>query len=152
MRSTVAKVALVAVFIISSVAFVAAPARADGGSPFIPGDSRINPLTGDRVAVYCNASSIDVLGLDMDNNGFYLTTFSLAELQGKKPTTHTTANGKVTLTLDQPAQTHMGFMTLDQAAPSLIVDQGAMYHVTWVGGPDNADGSLPFVKSFSCTY
>ena len=152
MRTTVAKVALVAVFILASAAFVAAPARADGGSPFQPGDNRINPLTGDRVAVYCNASSVDVLGLDTDNNGTFLTTFSNAELTGSKPVTHKTALGTVTLKMDQTAQTHVGFSTFDQTVPSLIVDQGAQYHVTWMGGPDNADGSAAFVKSFSCTY
>ncbi len=152
MRTTVAKVVLVAVFIVASVAFVAAPARADGGSPFQPGDNRINPLTGDKLAVYCNPSTVDVLGLNQDNNGFFLTTFSMAELSSAKPTTHKTANGNVTLTLDQAPTSHIGFQNFDQTTPTLIWDTSAAYHITWTGGSFGADGSQPFVKTFACAY
>lgn len=127
--------------------------KADGGgSPFSPGDGRVNPLAGDRVAVYCNPGSLDVWGIDTSNNGVRLTTFTLAELLSKIPTTHTSAQGNVTLYMDSPAQTHIGFVTSSDTAPSLIVDQGTQYRAVWTGGNYGADGIGPFFKTFSCTY
>ncbi|MCC7452189.1 MAG: hypothetical protein IT324_32615 [Anaerolineae bacterium] len=127
-------------------------AKADGGgSPFSTGDSRVNPLAGDRVAVYCNANNIDVWGIDTSNNGVYLTTFTLAELK-QKATTHTSPNGTVTLNMDSAAQTHMGYITSSDTSTSLIVDQGTQYRAVWTGGNYGADGNGVFFKTFSCTY
>ncbi len=152
MRSKVVKLAFVAVFLVASVALASAPALADGGSPFTPGDSRINPLTGDRLAVYCNATTVDVLGLDGNNNGFFLTTFSLADLTAKVAISHTSANGTVTIHRDASPVSHYGFASTVDTEPSLIIDTGTQYHINWTGGPFGANGSLPFTKSFSCTY
>ncbi len=153
MRTKVTKLALVAVFLLASVALVSAPALADGGNPFNPGDGRVNPLTGDRIAVYANPTSMDVLGIDGDNNGFYLTTFSWAELTSMTPAVHKTANGTVTLKLLQAPQTHVAPVTIDGiTSNNLFFDQNAMYTVTWTGGPDGADGSLPFTKTFGWGY
>ncbi len=153
MRSNVVKVALVAVFVVASVALVKAPALADGGNVFFPGDGRVNPLTGDRLAVYCNPTSIDVLGIDGDNNGFYLTTFSTAEITSSKMATHTTPFGTVTLQLLQAPQTHIAPITVnDVTTDQLVFDQNAMYRITWTGGPYGANGSLPYIKTFGWGY
>lgn len=100
MRTTVIKVAFLAVLIIASAALVAVPARADGGNPFQPTDNRVNPMTGDRLAVYCNADRIDVLGIDNSANGFSLASFPIAQFNGGAVTSRSTQNGNVTLMLD----------------------------------------------------
>lgn len=151
MRSVMTKLFLFTVLIGSLVAS-AATARADSGSPFNPGDGRINPMTGDKVAVYCNASSVAVWGIDGDGNGFPLTTFSLAELTGTMPVVHKTTTGTVSLKLDSPAITHVGYQNYTDTTTSLIVDTGAQYHITWLDSTYGADGSAPFLKTFSCTY
>src|SRR5690349_16991443 len=110
MRSILGKVGfcLLALAAVTTLLTSGMVVKADGGgSPFSPGDGRVNPLAGDRVAVYCNPSSIDVWGVDNENNGVRLATFSLAELS-QKATTHTSANGTVTLDMDNAAVTHMG--------------------------------------------
>ncbi len=150
MRTSIVKFALVAMLFIG-LAGIAMPALADGGAPFNPGDGRINPMTGDRLAVYCNASDVSVWGLDSENEGFGLTDFTLNELQSMKPVVHTTAAGKVTLTLDAAAVQHWGYNLPTDTTLSLITDTGAQYHITWIG-KYGADGSAPYVKTFSCTY
>jgi len=128
------------------------PALADGGSPFNPGDKRIDPLTGDRVAVYCNDASVDVWGIDYNLQGSYLTTFSMDELTSGKSVVHKTDTGSVTLALDSKPVTHMGFSDQNATTAVEVVDTGTQYHITWVSQAFGADGSQPFVKTFSCTY
>lgn len=128
------------------------PALADGGVPFNSTDGRISPLTNDRLAVYCHDTSVDVYGIDTISNGHYLTTFSVAELTSGKTAVHDNALGTVSLYLDALPQTHVGFAILEATTPSIITDVGTQYHITWTGGAWGADGSLPFVKTFSCTY
>jgi len=154
MRSILAKLGfcLLTLVAVTTLLTSGMVAKADGGgSSFSAGDSRVNPLAGDRVAVYCNPSSIGVWGIDTSNNGVYLTTFSLAELK-QQATTHTSANGTVTLYMDSPAQTHMGYITSSDTAQSLIVDRGTQYRAVWTGGNYGADGTGGFFKTFSCTY
>jgi hypothetical protein len=151
MRTSIVKFALVAMLFVGLAGF-AMPALADGGAPFNPGDGRIDPLTGDRLAVYCNVSSVSVWGLDAENQGFGLTSFSLDELQSNKAVTHVTSEGKVTLKMDSAAVQHWGYNLDTDTTLSLITDTGAQYHITWIGGQFGADGSAPYVKTFSCTY
>ncbi len=152
MRTSLVKFALVAILFIGLAGVAAVPAKADGGAPFNPGDGRINPLTGDRLAVYCNTMDVSVWGLDSENEGFGLTDFTLTDLQSKKPVVHSTSEGKVTLTMDAAAVQHWGFMLPSDTTLSLITDTGTQYHITWIGGSFGADGSTSFVKTFSCTY
>ena len=159
MQHKIVKAALVAALVVAAVAFTAAvPARADGGNPFKANDNRVSPLTGDRVAVYCNQNfagqmSIGVLGIDGDANGFNLTTFSQDELTSGTNVTHNTPAGSVTLTLDQAPQATTGFITINNVTTNQeFVTQPDLFHVTWTGGPFGADGSLPFVKHFSFGY
>jgi hypothetical protein len=152
MRTLAVRSMLVAVMAFGVLALIVGPTLADSGSPFNPGDGRINPLTGDRVAVYCNVDTVDVWGISGNEVGSYMTTFTLDELTGKKPVTHTTPEGSVTLKLDSPAQYHWGFTSSVDTLPSWIVDVGAQYEAIWNGAAFGADGSAPFDKSFSCTY
>ncbi len=152
MRKLTLKLMLALVFVAGIAGAALVPAHADGGSPFGPNDNRINPLTGDRLAVYCNSDNVQVLGVDNNSAGFYLTTFNLSELMSSKAAVHSTANGTVSLKMDSPAQTHWGYATDQSTALSLITDVGTQYHITWTGGAYGADGSSSFVKTFSCTY
>lgn len=134
---------LAVVLLFGVLAFVAMPARADGGSPFAPGDKRVSPETGDRLAIYCNDDNIDVWGINALEEGIPLTTFSLAEATSTAPVTHQTPSGAVTLNLVALPQTHWGFASSASTALSLITDVGTQYNVTWANGGQ---------KSFSCTY
>jgi len=150
------RLTLVTVILIGVFALVFAPANADGGgSSFDSKDARLNPIAGDRVAVYCNTNNLVVWGIDNINNGVRLTTFTKDELLATTPVMHTTPEGVVTLYLDSPAQvkwsyTYDAYDKNDKA--TWIVTKGAKYHVVWTGGNYGADGSKPFTKFFSCTY
>ena len=150
MRTTIAKLALVVVFVIALVGVAAAPARADGGNPFQPTDGRVNPTTEDRIAVYCNPATIDVLGLDNDNNGAYLTSFSMAEFTSFAPATHKGWFGTITLNLVQAPVANMGQITVNNITSNTVfISTPASYLITWTGGPYGANGSLPFIKHFN---
>jgi hypothetical protein len=151
MRTSVVRLILVVVVLTGGLALFAAPALADSGAPFNPADGRAGPLTGDRVAIYCNADNVDVWGIDNASAGFHLTTFSLSELTNGNSATHSTPAGTVSLKMDSPAQVHIGYLTPNATTLSVITDVGAVYDVSW-RGVDGADGSAPFDKSFSCTY
>ncbi len=152
MRNLAVRSLLVAVMAFGILALFVGSARADSGGPFNPGDGRINPMTGDRVAIYCNADSVDVWGIDSSETGFYMTTFTLNELEAKSAVTHKTSEGNVTLKLDSPAQYHWGFASNVDTVPSWIVDVGAQYEAIWNSPAFGANGSAPFDKFFSCTY
>ncbi len=152
MRTWVVRLCVVAVLLMGALAAVAVPVRADSGDPFSPGDGRVNPLTGDRLAIYCNNDNLDVWGIDSNEQGFHLTAFSLPELQGTKAVTHLTENGVVTLKLDSPAQTHWANASFDATVQSLFVDVSAVYHVAWTGGSFGANGQGAFYKVVPCTY
>jgi hypothetical protein len=143
MRTRMIRFVLAAVMLFGVLAFVTMPAHADGGAPFAANDKRVSPETGDRLAIYCNDDNIDVWGINALEEGFPLTTFSLAEITSTTPVTHQTPAGAVTLKLVAPPQTHWGYATFDSTALSLITDVGSQYQVTWAGGGQ---------KSFSCTY
>jgi hypothetical protein len=144
-------IVVVAMMVVAAVGLVQ-PALADGGGQFNSTDGRISPTTADRLAVYCHDSSVDVYGIDPLQSGHYLTTYSFAELTSGKNVVHNVSLGEVSLNLDAMPQTHFGFPILEATTPSIITDVGTQYHVTWTGGTWGADGSTPFVKTFSCTY
>jgi hypothetical protein len=152
MRKLMMRLTLAVVVLGGALALAAAPALADGGGLFNPGDGRVAPLTADRVAVYLNPTNVDVWGIDSDGIGFHLTTFSLDELTGQKAAVHTTPDGTVTLKLDTPAQMRWVYLNFDATTPSLVTDVSATYHVSWSGGSYGANGSGAFYKTFSATY
>ncbi len=155
MRRTLNKVgfSLVALIAANILLLSGVVAKADGGgSAFNSGDGRVNPLAGDRVAVYCNPDNLAVWGTDTSSNGVPLTIFTLSELVSTSPVTHSSTEGSVTLYQDRPAQTHVGYTTDSSTSTALLVDQGTQYHVIWAGGNYGADGSAAFSKTFSCTY
>jgi len=152
MRSVIARLVLVAIFVATAGVFTAGVVRADDGSTFNPGDKRVNPLTGDKIAVYCNDNNIDVWGIDALNNGIHLTTFSLEEAKSQSAVTHNTPQGNVTLRFGSPALTSFERTTDTATSLSLVVKQGAQYSIAWAAVPSDASGSGGFVKNFSCTY
>ncbi len=143
-------IAVVALMVVAVVG-LAQPVLADGGGSFSATDGRISPKTADRVAVYCHDTSVDVYGLDPLSNGHYLTTFTTAELTSGQTAVHNVSLGTVSLVLDAMPVTHFGFPIQESTTQSIIADVGTQYHITWVGSY-GADGSTPFVKTFSCTY
>lgn len=152
MRQTMVKVILAVVMVMSSFGLFVSAAKADGGgSPFFPGDGRINPQTGDKLAVYLNNDHVDVWGIDPNEAGFPLTTFTISEMTSGKVITHQTAYGTVTLRMVSQAVWHVGFT--DDSATSLttIVDQGTVYALSWVGA-FGANGTGAYEKTFSATY
>src|SRR5260370_31715541 len=92
-------IAVVAMMVIA-IAGLAQPVLADGGGSFNETDGRISPRTGDRVAVYCHNTSVDVYGLDPLSSGHYLTTFSMDELTSGQTAVHNVSLGTVSLILD----------------------------------------------------
>ena len=152
MRKQLWKVLLfVGIFAVSFGAYSTA-VRADGGSTYEPGDGRINPSTADRIAVYLNDSGAVVWGVDNNDVGFALTSFSAAEFSSGKTISHQTAQGTVTLHFVSPATWHTGYSDYSATSTSTIVDTGAVYTVTWTGGAYGADGSAAFSKTFSATF
>src|SRR5437773_2370270 len=85
------------------------PALADGGTPLVANDGRWGPTTLDRVAVYCRDASVDVLGIDNNSAGAYLTTFNLLELTSGATVVHQSPLGTVTLYTDARLVSHYGF-------------------------------------------
>jgi hypothetical protein len=142
----------VLVLMVAAIAGTARPVLADGGGAWNATDGRISPNYADRVVVYCLDDRLAVWGTDGLSQGHYLTTFSLAELTSGKAAVHDVALGTVRLNLDAMPQTHYGYTVREATAPSLITDVGTLYHIVWTGGAWGADGSAPFVKTFSCTY
>src|SRR5262245_32666606 len=128
-------VVVVMLLLIGAFAGLARPALADGGAPLPSNDGRWWPTTLDRVAVYCHAASVDVLGIDTNSSGVYLTTFNLLELTSGATVVHQSALGTVTLYTDARPVMHSGFAINEATQPSLITDSGTQYHVTWQGGP-----------------
>lgn len=97
-----------------------------------PGDSRIDPRPGDRVAIYCEpGDQIDVWGIDASGKGFRLVTFDADEVASAGPTG---------ITLD----------TGDYGAVSLSIDEKGNSWLAWNGGVFNATGQGDFAKLFRC--
>lgn len=117
----------------------------DGPQPpkwFDPGDNRIDPRPGDRLAVYCNPAdkppAIVVYGI-ADNlpdyqKGFYLATFINADLlkAGQNGITFNLGAGK--------------------GSVSMMQDGNGHFYTAWNGGPYQATGQGIWSKSFSCSF
>jgi hypothetical protein len=108
-----------------------------GGLFYNPGDGRVDPRPGDRLAVYCNTAanppSVDVWGVLNDSSGRRLFTFTFASLvaAGEKGITK-----KV-----EPLGTIF-----------LRVDANNHFLASWTGGPAAATGVKDFAKSFTCDF
>jgi len=101
------------------------------GTPFFnPGDGRVDPRPGDRMAVYCRSAGIAVWGVSDHGQGFYLTTFTTAQIATAKqtPLSVTVTAGQVSLGLDSTGN----------------------FWIAWQGGLYQATGRGDFAKSGSC--
>jgi hypothetical protein len=142
------KIAAIAMLMTSTLG-LAVPVLADVGTRFTPPDGRYNAQTGDRIMVYLNGSKgISVWGLDTSNNGQPLTTFTAAELVSSPVVTHTTAAGKVTVTMLTPVTMKLAYPYYGASYQQWFVNQFATYQVSWTGGW-GADGSAAFIKTFT---
>jgi hypothetical protein len=113
-----------------------------GGAFFAPGDGRVDPRPGDRLAVYCNTTftppSVSVWGI-ADNlpdakKGIFLATFNLPDLL-KAGNRGITKNAGANL-----------------GSVSLADDGQGHFYAAWNGGKYNANGLRDFSKSFTCAF
>lgn len=101
-----------------------------------PGDNRVDPRPGDRLAVWCNQpGKLVVYGIDNNGKGFLLTTFNnMAILTAGSlgVTKNLGANGTV----------------------SVSEDSQGNFWLAWNGGQWNADGqpNHGFAKGISCDF
>jgi hypothetical protein len=104
---------------------------------FNPGDGRVDPRPGDRVAVYCNTSAtpptLDVWGVTNDSIGHRLFTFAYADLLS--------AGSKGILKKVEPL-----------GSVFASTDGNGNFLVKWYGGPAGAIGTKDFAKSFACGF
>ena len=153
MRSVMTKLMLVAAIVFGTGLIAARPVLADGGmGPFNPGDGRYNPEVGDRLAIYLTDTGVIVWGVDNNNNGFFLTSFSAAEFQSGKTVSHLTTEGTVTLYKNASAITETGYSDYSATSLSTIVVQSAQYTISWRGGSFGANGSANFTKTLFVNY
>lgn len=103
---------------------------------FNPGDGRVDPRPGDRLAIYCNQPTgfVDVWGVDDRSKGFPLAAFSVDDLASAD-----LAGLYITV---EP------FGTI-----SLSMDEQGNLWAAWNGGQYNADGQPDhgFAKGFRCS-
>ncbi|MBX3080222.1 MAG: hypothetical protein KF716_01225 [Anaerolineae bacterium] len=73
---------------------------------FNPGDDRVEPKPGDRIAVYCRGDhSIEVWGIDQNSQGFPLTTVTVDQIvQQGKVGVRLGSNGTVVVKVDDNGQ------------------------------------------------
>jgi hypothetical protein len=103
------------------------------GDWFSPGDDRVDPRPGDRVAAYCSADSVTVYGILDDGTGRFLATFKVADL------VKAGATGIVKKV--EP----LGTVYVSLSGASSL-------YVRWTGGPADATGVGDFEKWVSCTF
>jgi hypothetical protein len=114
-----------------SLVFVASVVLADDGSPFDPGDGRVNARTGDRLAVWCRPDSLDVWGIDGQAVGQRLAMFTPEELStASSKAVSKNLNGHGTLTVS--------------------VNKDGSYEIALKGGEVGATGVGPFAKTAPC--
>lgn len=115
----------------------------DQGQPvtwFDPGDNRINPLPGDRLAIYCNQTPVEhqvvIYAVDNDSNGFLLGTFS---------------NGQIISAGPSGIQKNLGVTGLLTVTGKL--SNGVSYFwVTWNKGQYGGNGQGIWAKAVQCTF
>jgi hypothetical protein len=102
---------------------------------FDPGDDRVDPRPGDRVAVYCDIpeSTLTVYGINDVGQGFFLDRFSYSDIVASGPSgvTH-----------------HLG----ENGSVSVSVDGQNNFWLAWNGGKFNATGQGDFAKGFNCAF
>src|SRR5205823_1324803 len=108
---------------------------------FNPGDGRVDPRPGDRIAVWCNTRetppNIVIYGVGDSTNGshgFFLGRFTFVELlaAGKKGITRSAGRGNGLI--------------------SAVADAQGNFYVAWNGGLFKATGVGDFAKTFSCNF
>jgi hypothetical protein len=113
------------------------PSGAGAGKFFNPGDGRVDPRPGDRLAVYCNTGAnppnVDVWGVLNDSSGRRLFTFTFSDL--------VKAGAKGITKKVEPLGTIY-----------LSVDANNWFVAVWTGGPAAATGTKDFAKSFTCNF
>jgi hypothetical protein len=114
------------------------PTGGGGGVVFWnPGDGRIDPLPGDRLAVYCNPGAkppnVDVWGVLNDSSGRRLFTFTFSDL--------VKAGAKGITKKVEPLGTIF-----------LSVDADNQFFAVWTGGPAAATSMGEFTKYFECNF
>jgi hypothetical protein len=107
------------------------------GTFFDPGDGRVDPRPGDRLAIYCNpggsSPNVDVWGVLNDSTGRRLYTFAFSDL--------VKAGAKGITQKVEPLGTIY-----------LRVDANNNFLASWTGGPAAATGVRDFAKSFTCNF
>jgi hypothetical protein len=113
---------------------------AGGGATWNPGDARVDPRPGDRVAVYCNIdpngpnpNTIGVYGILDDGTGKFLTAFKVSDI--------VKAGGRGITRSVEPLGTVI-----------ISVSGGNSFYVKWLGGPADATGQGDFRKRFTCDF
>jgi hypothetical protein len=96
-----------------------------------PGDGRVDPRPGDRVAVYCSADKVSVYGVMNDSRGLFLATFTHADL---------IKAGAAGITKKVEPR---GTVIISLTGTSNL-------YVRWTGGPAAATGVKDFAKAFTC--
>ncbi len=117
--------------LVVSLAFVASVVLADDGSPFDPGDGRVNARTGDRLAVWCRPDSLDVWRIDNQAVGQRLAMFTpeeLSKVSSKAVSRELNGHGTLTVSLNKDGS----------------------YEIAWKGGEMGATGVGPFSKTAPC--
>lgn len=101
--------------------------------PFL--DGRIDGRQGDRIAIYCNATGVEVYGITPGGSGIKLGAWPYAELLavglgGRNYPSESPEGGSVTVGAD----------------PTGLV------RASWIGGIYDASGSPPFAKLVTCGF
>jgi hypothetical protein len=146
---------------------------------FTPGDGRVDPKPGDRLAVWCSTSadpaSLSFYGVASDSKGFFLAAVKFADiLKAGNPrlkalnaqlrkllnargssddTTLGTEINKLLKEIERESQFVSLTRNLGKNGTLIIsVDVQNNFWVSWTGGPYNADGQGAWAKSFKCDF
>jgi hypothetical protein len=102
-----------------------------------PGDNRVDPRPGDKIAVWCNPNDVPpalvIYGRNNENTSFLLAKFTFADLVKAGPkglSKNLGADGVI----------------------SAMVDDGNNFWVAWNGGKYKATGKGDFAKGFKCDF
>lgn len=101
-----------------------------------PGDSRVNPQPGDRIAVYCNLSApqtVGVYGIDSKGKGIFLANVSLSDITNA-------GEGGFVKNLGNKGTVFVG-----------VGADGTSFWAAWQG-PYGANASGAFAKEFTCSF
>jgi hypothetical protein len=141
---------------------------------FAPGDGRVDPQPGDRLAIWCNTTAnppaLDIWSVGNDSRGSRLTTIVFADLLKTVNSRYAELKAKLAAMLRQPspnqAELDKLYDEFRQAAGqvtlvrnlgangvlSITVDAQNKFVVAWTGGPYEANGQGGFLKIFKCDF